>query len=135
VGDKGGIAGALADLGLVALSQRDDEAGRALLKESLTIHRELGNRRGIIRSLEEMAEVAATRGEPERAACLFGVTEGLRESLGARLPPTERAKQDRCVAAVRGALGEEAFAAAWAEGRAMPLEEAVRYALVEQSSG
>jgi hypothetical protein len=33
------------------------------------------------------------------------------------------------MAAARAALGEEAFAAAWAEGQAMTLEEAVAYAL------
>jgi hypothetical protein len=31
----------------------------------------------------------------------------------------------------RAALGEAALAAAWAAGRAMPLEEAIRYALEE----
>jgi hypothetical protein len=30
---------------------------------------------------------------------------------------------------VRAALGEEAFAAAWTAGRAMPLEQAIAYAL------
>jgi len=31
-------------------------------------------------------------------------------------------------------LGEEAFAAAWAEGRAMTMEEAVGYALEESAA-
>jgi hypothetical protein len=35
------------------------------------------------------------------------------------------------VSAAHQALGEEAFAAAWAEGRAMSLEQAVAYALEE----
>jgi hypothetical protein len=35
------------------------------------------------------------------------------------------------VAATRAALGEEAFAAAWAEGERWSLEEAVAYALAE----
>jgi hypothetical protein len=33
------------------------------------------------------------------------------------------------VAPLRAALGEEAFAAAWAAGRAMTLEQAIAYAL------
>ena len=33
------------------------------------------------------------------------------------------------VAVTRAALGEAAFTAAWAEGRAMPLERAIAYAL------
>ncbi len=37
------------------------------------------------------------------------------------------------VAVARTALGEEAFLAAWEEGRAMTLEQAVEYALEEPS--
>jgi hypothetical protein len=43
--------------------------------------------------------------------------------------PIEQANYD--LAAVRTALGEEAFAAAWAAGRAMSLEDAIALALDE----
>jgi hypothetical protein len=36
---------------------------------------------------------------------------------------------------VRAALGDDAFAAAWAEGRAMPLDTAVEYALEAPEGG
>jgi hypothetical protein len=49
--------------------------------------------------------------------------------LGVPLAPAARSDQDQAVQALRATLGEEAFAAAWAEGRAMPLEEAVALAL------
>jgi hypothetical protein len=39
----------------------------------------------------------------------------------------------RCVQ--RAALGEEAFAVAWAEGRTLPLEAAVALALEDHTSG
>ena len=45
-------------------------------------------------------------------------------------PSREQAQE-----AVRSHLGEEALLAAWAEGRAMTLEQAVAYALDEQPSG
>jgi hypothetical protein len=35
----------------------------------------------------------------------------------------------RSIATVRAQLGDAAFAAAWAEGQALPLEQAVAYAL------
>jgi hypothetical protein len=38
---------------------------------------------------------------------------------------------ERTVAETRAALGDAAFAAAWAEGRAMSLEQAVEYGLGE----
>ena len=37
------------------------------------------------------------------------------------------------IAALRAALGEAAFTVAWAEGRAMTLEQAIEYALADQT--
>ena len=51
------------------------------------------------------------------------------------LAPAARSDQDQAAQALRATLGEEAFAAAWAEGRAMPLEEAVALALDAQGGG
>ena len=53
----------------------------------------------------------------------------MRAATGAPLAPVRRADHDGVVAAVRVALGEAALAAAWAEGQAMTLEQAVAYAL------
>jgi hypothetical protein len=44
--------------------------------------------------------------------------------------PVDRDDHERAVALAHARLGEETFAAAWAEGQAMSLEEAVAYALV-----
>jgi hypothetical protein len=45
--------------------------------------------------------------------------------------PVDKDDYERDVALARAQLGEEAFAAAWAEGQAMSLEEAIAYALGE----
>jgi hypothetical protein len=71
------------------------------------------------------------QGQSERAARLFGALEAHRETVGAPPVAAERAEYHRSVAGARTALGEEAFAAAWAEGRAMTLEQATAYALDE----
>jgi hypothetical protein len=47
----------------------------------------------------------------------------------ARPRPAARATYERAVAAVRANLGDEAFAAAWAEGLAMTVEQAIAEAL------
>jgi hypothetical protein len=65
------------------------------------------------------------------AARLWGAADALRESLGAPLPPHERDEAVREREGLRQALGEEAFAAAFAEGRAMNWERAIAYALEE----
>ena len=66
--------------------------------------------------------------QPWRAARLFGVAEALRESVGASVDPPDRAERDETIEALRQALSEAEFNAAWTVGRGMPLEEAVSYA-------
>lgn len=86
----------------------------------LAIRRALKNKEGIAACLEGLAAAAGAVGQLEQAARLFGAAEALRESLGASLPPAERADHDRQSAAVRAALGQPEFAAAWAQGREQP---------------
>jgi hypothetical protein len=71
--------------------------------------------------------VSAAFGQLDRAARLGGAAEALRGALG--VPPPPEQGHDWAVQAMRVALGEEAFAVAWAAGRAMPTEEAVALAL------
>jgi hypothetical protein len=64
---------------------------------------------------------------------LFGAAAALRESAGAPVDSRRRADYERQVADARTLLEATAFAAAWEEGRAMPLDEAVRVALANDS--
>jgi len=64
---------------------------------------------------------------------LYGAVAALREATGALLPPRDRANYARSVDRVRERLGETAFAEAWAEGHAMPLEQAIAEALQESA--
>ena len=45
--------------------------------------------------------------------------------------PADRLEYERTIAAGRTALSKETVAVAWAEGRAMPLEHVIAYALEE----
>jgi predicted ATPase/class 3 adenylate cyclase len=132
LGDKRGIACALDDLGRVAHARGNDERARTTHEESLALFRDLGDTGGTAMSLEGLAGVAEAMGRTERGARLFGAAEALREAAGQALSPVEYAEHDREVAVARVTMGDEAFAAAWAEGRAMTLEQAVAYALDEQ---
>jgi hypothetical protein len=69
--------------------------------------------------------------QPERAARLLGAAEAFCETLGAHPPVAMAAEYEYAVAAGRAALGEAAFAAVWAEGRAMPLNQVIAEALQE----
>ena len=129
LGEQWGIASALTDLGNVARDQGDYMAARALYEESLAIVRELGHKRGIARLLEGFAGLAAARAQPERAVRLAGAAAGLRETLGMPLPPADQAKLEERLSPARDALSKEAAEAAWTEGRATPLEQAIAFAL------
>ena len=126
VGDRRGIAGSLNNLGSVAYVQGDYPASRALFEESLAIRREMGDRRGISGSLEGLGPALAALDNPDRAARLWGYAERLRDEIGSPLPPNERPRYERQVADARIALADDAaFDAAWHEGRAMVLEQAI----------
>jgi len=125
--DAEGIAASLVNLGLAALIT--GELGRAakLLDESLAVLREVHNKHTLVECLEAMAAVAGARGQTRRAARLLGVTQAVRENIGAPLPPNERALLEPYLAHAR--LEEAAWEAAYAQGRAMGLDEAVECAL------
>ena len=129
LGDKRSVAITLANLGSVASAQGEHGRAEGLYRESLALQREVGEKRDIAECLEGLAGVAGQQGQVERAARLFGAAEALREEVGAPLPPADRARYERHVAALRLKLNREDFERAWAQGREMPLEQAVTYAL------
>ena len=134
LGDKGGIANSLLGLGNAAYSQGGYAHARALYAESLTTGRDLGDRRVIAYNLEAFASLAAQERQEERCVRLWGAAAALREALNSPLSPDESAKQRRETTAVQTALREDAFAAAWAQGRALTLKQAISYALGEVSN-
>ncbi len=129
VGDQQLIALSLTNLGLVASAQNDYLRARELLRQSLGLYWKNGEKRLLAECIEELAKAVHHQGQPKRAARLFGAAEILRESINHPLPPPERADYERSVAAVRAGLTQAAFQVTWAEGRAMTLEEAIKYAL------
>ena len=64
-----------------------------------------------------------------QAARLFGAAEALRETLGTPLLPIYQDHYQRRLASARTLIDEATFAAAWAEGRAIALEQAIAEAL------
>jgi hypothetical protein len=86
----------------------------------------MGLNHTILVCLEGLSRVAGAQGKMERAARLCGVAAAVREDKGWPPPPAKRAEIDRTVAATREALGEEAFAAAWARSNALPLGETIK---------
>jgi hypothetical protein len=74
-----------------------------------------------------LAGVALGEGQTQRTAQLLAVARRLVE-IG-HMHPVDRDDYERDVALARAQLGEDAFTAAWAEGQAMSLEQAITFAL------
>lgn len=117
---------ALCELAIVARQLGDLEGAKALLEEALATF-DPREKFGVVACLHGMAMVASQQGDAERAATLFGASHRIREELGAPIPPFERDEYDQEIKRVQSALGEAEFVRLTAEGRGLPLEDAVAY--------
>lgn len=129
IGDRWGLSWVLSGLGNLALRRGDLGRAKAIFEESLTLGRDMGNPIGIIVCFGGIARLAAAQGDTVRAARLIGAAEALRESLNAYPWHATRLAYEQNVADARAQLDEEAFAAAYTEGRSMTREQAFTYAL------
>jgi hypothetical protein len=82
-------------------------------------------------SLAGLAAVAAIQEQGERAGQLFPAAHTLFLPTHTFLDDARRADIDHSIAEARAHLDAEAFAAGWARGQAMTLEQAISYALEE----
>jgi DNA-binding CsgD family transcriptional regulator/tetratricopeptide (TPR) repeat protein len=123
------IAEALTHLGTVALRMGNSRQAAALYQQSLALIWTRGYMEYIAEDLAGLAAVASLLGQQEQAAVLLGAVEALREASNIRLSPLRRAEYESTVESIRARLDEATFAAAWKEGRVMPLEQAIAQAL------
>jgi predicted ATPase/DNA-binding CsgD family transcriptional regulator len=128
LGDQYSIARTETVLGDAARDEGDIREAMRLYHDSLVLHYRLGAKVEIPLVLERLAATSSRSDRSRAGACLYGAAQALRDALGAPRPPATRADYDRDAAVMRRALGDEAFAAAGAEGSAMTLEQSIEYA-------
>jgi non-specific serine/threonine protein kinase len=127
---------ALAELGHIAIARGDSERAATCFAESLVLNREAGDRRGVARCPEGLAAAQPGRGPAagqRRAARLLGAAAALREAIGIPVSPLERPTFERAGAVARSA-GEAAYVTAWAEGRALSVDQALALALEQTAT-
>ncbi|MGE3594408.1 MAG: helix-turn-helix domain-containing protein [Dehalococcoidia bacterium] len=122
------MADVLFDLARLHLRESDPRSSAALFLEGFELAYRHGARWRCAAALQGLAEAARLGGQPARATRLFGAAEALRDASGAELPASAREDHDRALADARARLDSVTFAAAWAAGRAMTLDEALVYA-------
>jgi tetratricopeptide (TPR) repeat protein len=122
-------AGSMLNLASIERLEGSLAEAEHLYRDSLKIYCHINIKAGIPWTLEGLGKLAVFAGQWKRAARLFGTAEALREAIGRPLPPNSQEDYDRHVALLRAGLEGEAFAAAWEEGRALTVEQAVEEAL------
>jgi hypothetical protein len=79
----------------------------------------------LYQALEAFVPVMVAQGQPRRAAQTLGAIESEREGLGVILSDVERAELEQIIQPMRARLGEDGFARAFEEGRAMKFQDIV----------
>jgi DNA-binding CsgD family transcriptional regulator len=130
LGVRASVGELLLDLGHLAVDGGDQRTAVGRLAESLALQCEVGRAHGVAECLVALGRLAAAGGQAARAGRLFGAAEVQLEALGRVRAPADRARYQGRVTKAREALAaggtaEAGFAAAWAAGRMMTLEEAL----------
>jgi DNA-binding CsgD family transcriptional regulator len=125
VRDPKWIDTSLLGLGLIARQRGDvDEMARSYA-EAVMLCRDAGDTGNIPLALEGLAAVAAARRGWEQAARLLGAAKAARSLGGQPTIPAYEQVYPATAAAVRAALTEAAFTAAWEAGQRLGLDEVV----------
>jgi DNA-binding CsgD family transcriptional regulator/tetratricopeptide (TPR) repeat protein len=124
IGYRWGIARGLGHLGIAALMQGDLSRADRFFTESISLAEEIGDARLVLGAVMGVAGVALARGEPELASRLLGAVDAARAEAGTGRP-AHALHRERIESAVRDALGDSRFAAAYEAGRGLSFDEAV----------
>jgi tetratricopeptide (TPR) repeat protein len=118
-------------VGLGTVSTDLGDAARAIeyFRESLALAQLRGNLGDVIDGVGGLARLAAVTGQPEKAVRLFGAADAMREGLAMPLSSTEADHLEPIMNGLRTALGEDAFSAAWSDGRSLSQDASLDEAL------
>jgi len=124
LGDRLQAAGSLYGLGLLASRRGDHEQAQAFCARALTISTDVNDRWLSSVCLQGLGRVAVVAGRSELGVRLLSAAERARHDTGTQWTPFVRNDYERHLASARTALGEDAFAGAWATGQSLTLEQA-----------
>lgn len=125
VGDRRSIARTVRNLADVALAQANYANALELYDESLIRFRELGDKYFIALCLLGFGYLNGRHGNLDRAATLLGAGAALRTTIGGQLTRWDLGDFERERELIQIDLGEAAFAAAFARGEVLTLEDAI----------
>jgi ATP/maltotriose-dependent transcriptional regulator MalT len=112
----------------VAIAAGEPERAERDAHDALACVAEVGAYLGISDILECLGTLAGGDGSHREAARLFGAAHVIRKRMGAVRFKIYDVGYEASTVALRDAMGEQDFDAAWAEGAALSIEEAIAYA-------
>jgi predicted ATPase/DNA-binding SARP family transcriptional activator len=120
-----GTALCLLGIGTAALRLTDYARARQTLKKCSLVFQDIGDKWGLLQTLETLADLCRAEGQAAQAARLVGAASAWRDALGAPVPPNEQSAQDALIEALRNSLGEPAFTHHQEAGRLLAWEQVV----------
>lgn len=117
------------NLSVVMLDLGDLASSLVLAHHALGYRHAQQDRWGLTFSFENLASLAVAQNDAKRAACLWGMSERLREEIHAPMIASWQARQEQFVERAKSQMDDTGFRTAWQAGRSMGLEEAIKYAL------
>ena len=123
LGDTRYIALTATMLGWATFKAGDLEQAARLLREGALALRSVGDRRFLVEAVGGIARVAEAQGELARAVTWLGATDALLEELGISVLERSRADHLSFHASLQGQLTAAAFDEAYADGKAMSLDQ------------
>jgi hypothetical protein len=119
--------------GFLSWYEGDYVVGRGLFNQALALYQMLGAGGYMIsRCLVGVAAVDVAEEQMQRATRFLGAIHAEIERTGTRFADIYLDAYDRALAAVRSQLTQQEFDAAWEEGRAMTMRQAIGYALKDE---
>ncbi len=125
IADEWLLAGAVVNLGLVAVLTGDLPLAAESLGDGLRHASRLRDRCSVALSLDGSAQLALAMSRPRLAAPVLGAAGALREAIGAVLSRQDAPDRDAALVAAREVLGEQTFASLYEEGNGLSFDEAV----------
>jgi hypothetical protein len=128
LGHRGRVPHATQNLAELRLAQGRVDEARTLLDAALSDHAALRLYDSLSYGLETAARVAWSDNRADEAARLLGAADRLRGESGVPIWGARLTRFEGFAGLVRDALGDEAFAACWTEGRALGVDGALEAA-------
>jgi predicted ATPase/DNA-binding CsgD family transcriptional regulator len=110
----------------------DREKAVTLARKAAVCKHAVDDRNGLTMVLETLAWMAADQGRHERASILLGSAQRVCDESSLTLIELYREQRQRSVSAIIRGIGQKAFDAAFARGRAMTIGEGVAFAVEDQ---